>query len=156
MQRIAFVPLLLALIGTSSAVAAETWLLNSTTLYTTPDTPAITDAVVVIRDGKIAATGATKTVRIPKGARVSECSGGVVTAGFQNSHVHFTEDVWNDAASAPADRLGRGLESMLTRYGFTTVFDTGSDLANTIALRERIQKGELRGPRILTAAIPLY
>ena len=94
---------------------------------------------------------------IPKGARISECSGGVVTAGFQNSHVHFMEEVWNDAAHAPAAGHSQGLESMLTRYGFTTVFDTGfRSVTNTVALRERIEKGEIRGPRILTAGIPLY
>ena len=61
-------------------------------LYTAPDAPAIADGVVVIRDGKIVAAGATKTVCVfPKARDVSECSGGVVTAGFQNSHVHFME-----------------------------------------------------------------
>jgi imidazolonepropionase-like amidohydrolase len=80
----------------------------------------------------------------------------VVTAGFQNSHVHFTEDVWTNAAKAPAERLAAGLEAMLTRYGFTTVFDTGSDQANTIALRQRIEKGDIHGPRILTVGLPLF
>jgi imidazolonepropionase-like amidohydrolase len=45
---------------------------------------------------------------------------------------------------------------MLTRYGFTTVVDTGSNLADTTALRNRIESGEIRGPRILTAGTPLY
>ena len=45
---------------------------------------------------------------------------------------------------------------MLTRYGFTTVFDTASDQANTLALRERIARGEIRGPRILTVGFPLF
>jgi imidazolonepropionase-like amidohydrolase len=48
------------------------------------------------------------------------------------------------------------VESLTTRYGFTTVFDTGSDLANTLAIRARIEKGEMRGPRILTVGWPLY
>jgi len=156
MRRSTLVPLVLALTGAASAQAADTWLLKSARLYTAPDEPAITDGVVSIRDGKIVAAGDGGTVRVPKGARVSECSGGVVTAGFQNSHAHFTEAVWNDAAHAPAERLARGLESMLTRYGFTTVFDTGSDQPNTLALRRRIDKGDLSGPRILTAGLPLY
>jgi imidazolonepropionase-like amidohydrolase len=45
---------------------------------------------------------------------------------------------------------------MLTRWGFTTVMDTGSLLDNTLALRKRIDSGEVRGPRILTAGPPLY
>jgi imidazolonepropionase-like amidohydrolase len=45
---------------------------------------------------------------------------------------------------------------MLTRYGFTTVVDTGSFLGDTTSIRRRIEAGEIDGPRILTAGIPLY
>jgi imidazolonepropionase-like amidohydrolase len=45
---------------------------------------------------------------------------------------------------------------MLTRYGFTTVFDTASDQANTFALRSRVEKGEIRGPRIFTVGLALF
>jgi imidazolonepropionase-like amidohydrolase len=37
---------------------------------------------------------------------------------------------------------------MLTRHGFTSVFDIGSMWANTRVLRDRIESGEVRGPRI--------
>jgi imidazolonepropionase-like amidohydrolase len=40
---------------------------------------------------------------------------------------------------------------MLTRWGFTSVWDLGSDPANTLALRRRIEAGEIRGPQILMA-----
>ena len=45
---------------------------------------------------------------------------------------------------------------MLTRRGFTTAFDIASDRDNTLALRERVERGELNGPRILTAGLPLF
>ena len=45
---------------------------------------------------------------------------------------------------------------MLTRYGFTTVVDTGSFLPDTTGLRRRIESGEVPGPQILTAGVPLY
>jgi imidazolonepropionase-like amidohydrolase len=80
----------------------------------------------------------------------------VVTAGFQNSHVHFTEQKWANASTLPASQLTHQLQEMLTRYGFTTVVDTGSVPLNTIALRSRIEAGEVHGPRILTAGAPLY
>jgi len=156
MSRAGLLSLLVAFGVFSPATAADTWVLEAGKLYSAPDVPAINDAVVLIRDGKIVAAGPRNIVQIPKGARISECSGGVVTAGFQNSHVHFVEAAWNDAAHAPAAGLTRQLEAMLTRYGFTTVFDTNSDITNTVALRERIEKGEIRGPRILTAGIALY
>ena len=48
------------------------------------------------------------------------------------------------------------MTDMLNRYGFTTVVDTASNLANTVALRERVERGEVAGPRILTAGFALY
>lgn len=103
--------------------------------------------------------GPRDTVAIPEGTRTLDCSGLTVVAGFQNSHVHvhFTDPArWADASSKPATRLTADLQEMLTRYGFTTVVDTASDLANTLALRRRIESGEVTGPRILTAGSALY
>jgi imidazolonepropionase-like amidohydrolase len=94
---------------------------------------------------------------VPAGAEVVDCSGATVTAGFWNSHVHLTERKWSDAANIPATDLSRQLEEF-TRYGFTTVFDLSSSLQNTRALQERIDLGEVAGPRILTTGeglIPL-
>ena len=45
---------------------------------------------------------------------------------------------------------------MLTRWGFTTVFDTGSPLKNTLALRTRIETGAVDGPTIFTTGDILY
>jgi imidazolonepropionase-like amidohydrolase len=45
---------------------------------------------------------------------------------------------------------------MLNRWGFTTVVDTASNVANTAALRDRIERGEVAGPRIVTAGFALY
>lgn len=45
---------------------------------------------------------------------------------------------------------------MFTRWGFTSVFDIGSVLDNTLTIRRRIDSGELRGPRILTAGEPVW
>src|SRR5262249_51448825 len=90
------------------------------------------------------------------GITTINCSGKVITAGFQNSHVHFTEDKWNGALGQPASKLNEQLTQMLVRYGFTTVVDTGSILPNTVALRRRVEAHELIGLRILTAGVPIY
>src|SRR5262245_17118398 len=143
-------------VAASNAIAADPLLITADKIYTAPDAKPISNGLVLVANGRISAVADERTrLRLSAETKTSDCRG-VVTAGFQNSHVHFMEDVWNDAAKAPADRLQGGLEAMLTRYGFTTVFDTGSDQANTIALRNRIEKGELRGPRVLTAGLPLY
>ncbi|HEY0566113.1 MAG TPA: amidohydrolase family protein [Terriglobales bacterium] len=60
-----------------------------------------------------------------------------------------------------ADRLSSKqiesqLQEMLTRWGFTTVFDIASVLQNTDVIRDRIEHGELKGPRILTVGEPFW
>jgi imidazolonepropionase-like amidohydrolase len=77
-------------------------------------------------------------------------------AGFWNSHVHFTEPQWQDAARQPAEKLTAQLQRMLTAYGFTTVFDIASVLENTKELRRRVESGEVLGPKIFTAGEPLF
>lgn len=125
-------------------------------IYVSPFQNAIENGVILIRDGKIAAAGSRRHVPIPQGTGILDCSGMFITAGFQNSHVHFTETKWENAAQLPADQLTSQLRDMFTRYGFTSVVDIGSRLDNTLALRTRVDSGEVLGPRILTAGAPLY
>jgi hypothetical protein len=117
-----------------------------------PDAPAISDGVVVLRDGAITAVGGRDSVRVPPNAEVLDCTGATITAGFWNSHVHFTQPVWSGAATAPAARLTDGLRAMLTSYGVVRVLDTGSEPGNTDALRQRIESGEVPGPFIMRAS----
>lgn len=133
-----------------------TWFLSGATIYAAPDAEPIVDGVLVVRGDRIAAVGHSDAVSIPAGAEASACSGGYVVAGFQNSHVHLTGVEFVHAADAPPARLEQALTSMLTQYGFTTVVDTGSDRDNTLALRSRIEQGEVLGPRILTVGNPLF
>jgi len=123
-------------------------------VYPSPHSQPLRNSTIVVRNGKIAAVG-TK-VALPVDAERIECSGCVVFAGFWNAHVHFTEAKWNDASHQKAAHLESSLEQMLTRSGFTTVADTGSDPLNTVALRSRIESGEVKGPRIYTSGFPLY
>ena len=138
------------------AGAADTWVIHAAKIYPAPNVTPIENGVVLVRAGRITYVGTRSSATIPKSARTSECSGGVLTAGFQNSHVHFIEPRWADAAHKPAAELEQSLQGMLTRYGYTTVFDTTSDQANTFALRARVQKSEIRGPRILSVGLGLF
>ena len=133
-------------------------------IYPSPTATPIDDGVVLVRDGKIVAIGKRGQVKLPKSVQTIDCTGKVISAGFWNSHVHFTEDVWKDAASAPAEKLEPHMQEMLTRWGFTTVFDIGSNPYDTLPLRKRVDSGEIPGPRIYTTAgnifpengIPVY
>jgi imidazolonepropionase-like amidohydrolase len=123
-------------------------------VWPTPGAAPLVDATVLIRDGRIAAVG--RRVTLPPGTTILPCDRCVVMAGFWNAHVHFTEMKWMDAACLPAPTLERQLQDMLTHAGFTSVVDTGSDLDVTGELRRRIERGEVAGPHIRTAGVPLY
>jgi len=143
----------------SSAVLAtepQTVVLQAKRVYTSPDAAPIDSTAVLMRDGRIVAVGKRDEVAAPQGANTLACPAGVVVAGFQNSHVHFTEPQWEKAGTRPAGELGDQLTRMLTRYGVTTAVDVGSNPTDTVALRERIARGEVVGPRIYTAGLPLY
>lgn len=98
---------------------------------------------------RIAAVSQAADARIAE-ARQLDCSGCTITAGFWNSHVHFFERQWADAAHMPREQLQKLLHETFTRFGFTTVFDTGSPWENTRAIRDRIESGEVSGPRIFS------
>jgi imidazolonepropionase-like amidohydrolase len=118
------------------------------TIYVSPTQEPICDGVVLIQSDKIISVGRRAQMQFPETARVLDCFGLTITAGLWNSHVHFFERKWADVAAIPAPELTHQLENMLTRYGFTSVFDTGSVWENTRRLRERIDSGEVPGPRI--------
>ncbi|MPZ19133.1 MAG: amidohydrolase family protein [Luteitalea sp.] len=126
------------------------------TIYVSPTEDPIRDGVVLTQGGKIAAVGPRALVRIPKGTEILDCSGLTVVAGLWNSHVHFIERKWADASEIPAPELREQLQAMLVRYGFTSVFDTGSMWANTRRLRDRIESGDIPGPRIRSTGEILF
>jgi imidazolonepropionase-like amidohydrolase len=146
--------LALFLLGSGAIGRAQDLAITRATVYSAPESPARKDVTVVIRHGVIEGVG--EHLRIPKDIETISCQGCVVLAGFWNAHVHFMEPKWNDAANQPADKLIRQMSEMLTHSGFTTVVDTASDGENTIALRRRVESGEVLGPRIITAGIPIF
>ncbi|MDP6652807.1 MAG: hypothetical protein QGF90_11985, partial [Gammaproteobacteria bacterium] len=110
-------------------------------LYSEPGVPPLNGVSIAINDGKIVEVGlsiaAESAVVLDGGSRVA-------TAGLWNSHVHFMDPALEtDAAGEVRD--------MLLQYGFTSVLDTGSDLAATIELSKSIERGEIAGPRIFMA-----
>jgi imidazolonepropionase-like amidohydrolase len=124
--------------------------LVNATIHPSPTAAPIPAGTVLVENDTIAAVGAADVVRVPERTTIVDCSGLAITAGFWNSHVHFFERKWTDAATIPAPEVRRQLEDMLTRYGFSGAFDLGSMLENTQRLRDRIESGEVPGPRILS------
>ena len=140
--------LLAVVVGIGAMANAQTLALVGGKVYASPDAAPLDDAVVLTVNGVITAIGSRSDVQLPSDARVVDCTGKTVVAGFWNSHAHFTEAVWRNAASAPAAPLTAHMQEMLTRWGFTTVWSLGSDPDNSMALRRRVYADEILGPNI--------
>jgi imidazolonepropionase-like amidohydrolase len=154
-KRLATVALALAL---PLMAAAETPMRDlaivGAKVYPSPQAAAVENTTIVVHDGRIAAVG--RGVRVPKGAEVIDAHGQVVVAGFWNSHVHLISPIDRKEAKAPAAALNAELTAMLTRWGFTTVFDIASGPGDAMTIRKRIAAGEVTGPNILTVDMPFY
>jgi imidazolonepropionase-like amidohydrolase len=125
-------------------------------IYPSPTEQAIESGSILVHDGQIVAVGPSAAVKAPRDATVIDCKGLVVTAGFWNSHVHILTPELLHAEKLSSQQITSQLEEMLTRWGFTTVFDIASVLENTNLIRRRIERGEVKGPRILTVGEPFW
>jgi imidazolonepropionase-like amidohydrolase len=150
--------ILLAFLSAQPALASDLALVGAR-ICLSPTDPPLENATILVHNGRITAVGPSATTKPPRFARaitVIHCKGMVVTAGFWNSHVHIFTSGMLHSEKLSSSELSSKLEAMLTRWGFTTVFDIASVLDNTNSIRRRIDSGEVLGPRILTVGEPFY
>src|SRR4029077_20564376 len=143
----------------SPAGIASDLVLVHAKIYPAPNEQPIEDGTIVIHNRHIVSIGPgtqTKAPRFARSVTVVDCQGRSVTAGFWNSHVHILTPGLLHGENIPSAKISSQLDERLTRWGFTTVFDIASVLSNTNNIRRRIEKGEVRGPRILTVGEPFY
>jgi imidazolonepropionase-like amidohydrolase len=152
-----FTALLLLALSTQAARGAEPVVaIVGATVLPSPSARPIPNGVVLLQGGRVLSVGTVQEVPVPQKATRIDGKGLTVSAGFWNCHVHFSGPEWQSAQSAPKEKLQAAMEQMLNRYGFTSVVDAGSTLSNTVALRVRVETGDVPGPRILTAGEPLF
>ena len=118
------------------------------------------DAVIIVEDGRITAVG--QGLKEPRGATVIDLKNRTVLPGFIDAHVHLTGRHigegrnWENARvrDLPQEDAIRGVRNarLTLDAGFTTVRNVGAGNLTDIALRNMIQAGVVRGPRILAAA----
>jgi imidazolonepropionase-like amidohydrolase len=112
---------------------------------------------ILIEDDTI--TEVSPSVGRPRGAKVLDLSNRTVSPGFIDTHVHLCVDGLNLARQtlqcSPAKALaGLHYAQQYMRYGFTTLRDMGTLDPEwpTINLRDAINNGMARGPRLIVAA----
>jgi imidazolonepropionase-like amidohydrolase len=155
MRRCSALLAVLVMALAQNAFAADLALTHAR-IYAAPDAEPIVDGTVLIHDGRIERLGPAGAVKLPGTARVIDLKGAVVTTGFWNCHVHFLTPPLLNADKHSNAELSQALTQMLTRWGFTTVFDIASQLSNTLAIRRRIESGGVTGPKVLTVGDPFF
>jgi len=121
--------------------------------------PSLANAVVVVRDGRIAEIGPESSTPVPQGARTLDASGKFLTPGFIDTNVHLS--LYGGHTGERYETLVRYhdrqeevvLESaqLQLKYGVTTVRDSYGVLPPLLAVRDRIERGDAVGARILAA-----
>ncbi len=149
-------PILLSLVvwvalAPCSSLHADTLWITGVKIYPSPQAQPIELGAVLIREGVIADVTTSLPEEVKSDVEVVDGKGKTLTAGFWNSHVHFTPPVWSPPSEMGEQKLQGLLEEMLTSRGFTSVVNTGANPRWIAVLRERIEGG-VPGPRILTAA----
>ena len=139
LKRTAIVLLVLAL--PLAAAAQDVAITNARIVVGTGQV--IESGTIIVRGGTIASVTAGPAPT--QGLRVIDAKGLSAMPGFIDSHKHV-----NDGPSA------KGQMQSLLEAGYTTILSGGSNGGADVALRDKIEKGEYNGPRVIPSVrIPL-
>src|SRR3954451_13275019 len=131
-------------------------------LLTGYEVPPIHHATVLIEGNKIVAAGPSRDVKVPADATVVDTSGRTMLPGLIEAHGHLvvlghgayeTWFPWIEAHGGEAMQL-KVMEiaaKQLLMAGVTTEVDLGAPLKLILNVRDRINKGELVGTRVLAS-----
>lgn len=108
------------------------------TLVDATGAPPVEDAVVIVRNGRIAAAGPRARVSIPNGMPVIGAKNQTLLPGLWEMHTHFSGVEFGPA---------------LLAAGITTARDCGGEFDYLVAQRDAVAKRDAPGPRLLLAGL---
>ncbi|HUE84481.1 MAG TPA: amidohydrolase family protein [Vicinamibacterales bacterium] len=110
------------------------------------------NSVVLVEGERISAAGTVATLPVPRGAEVISTEGMSVLPGLWDMHVHLMLNGHSDYAHWDKTYLPQlervimpASAKQLLLAGVTSARDLGAPLNDSIAVRDRINKGELTG-----------
>jgi len=112
--------------------------------------PAIENAVLVVRGGKVEAVGTSSAVRPPAGAEIIKLAGKYIIPGLISTHVHIS-DVQGVRPPAYTDENTLRQLGVFARYGVTTVWSLGGEKEPAFKAREAQNTPSLDRTRIYLA-----
>jgi imidazolonepropionase-like amidohydrolase len=118
----------------------------------------VRDGVVLIRAGRIEAVGTTDSLRVPDGYAAVSTDGMTVLPGLWDLHVHLmyaghpNPRYWLQTYSPQFERVVMPASAeQLLMAGVTSARDLAAPLQPILAVKARIEKGEIPGPTLYVA-----
>jgi imidazolonepropionase-like amidohydrolase len=120
------------------------------------EVPPLHHAAILIEGNRIAWVGRAADAKIPKDATVVDTSGRTMLPGLMDLHAHLmilghgNYDRWFPwIARTGVERVMEISAKQLLHAGVTTAVDLSAPLKESLSVRDRINKGEIPGPRML-------
>lgn len=123
------------------------------------EVPPLHHAAVFIEGDRIVWVGSAADAKIPAGATVIDTSGRVMMPGLIDLHVHLKNlghgsyDHWDPWIMDRnlLEKVNAISAKQLLMAGVTTAVDLGAQMPEILTTRDRINKGEIPGPRLLVS-----
>ena len=131
--------------GSRGALASGTLAITNVTVVPMSRDTVIRDATVLVRDGRIAAIGATRNVQVPSGARRIDGRGKYLIPGLADMHTHLYSD-----GDTPDSVAKYELGVMVANGVTATRFMIGTP--EHFKLRRAIETGRIVGPQLWLAS----
>lgn len=155
-RTVLLMPILLAGVACTGEVEVPADLVITNARIFTGTGSVIDRGSVVIRDGRLEAVGSSDPT--PPALEVIDANGRTVLPGLMDVHRHLL----GYSGSTNEPELRNYIETELTAVlegllagGLTTVMSPGDALPEILEIRQRLERGDLVGPRLLTAG-PLF
>ncbi len=87
----------------AATLAQEPLALVGATVHPGDGSPPVSNAVVIVRAGRIAAIGTADSTKVPADARTVDLKGKHLTPGLIDTHVHYSQTGWADGRPDAAD-----------------------------------------------------
>lgn len=149
------VTLITTFIGVDAQTQANVKALVGGTLIDGYGSKPIRNSVVIIEGDRIKAVGQVGMLAIPHGAEVISTEGMTVLPGLWDMHVHLMINGHSDYAHwdktyppLMESVIMPASAKQLLMAGVTSARDLGGPLQASIAVRDRIRKGEIAGPTL--------
>jgi imidazolonepropionase-like amidohydrolase len=121
------------------------------------EVPPLHHAAILIEGNKIVEVGRAGEVKIPPDATVIDTSGRTMMPGLMDLHAHLMLLGHGNYAQwfpwlAKENRLERVMQISAKQFidaGITTAVDLSAPLKASLSIRDRINRGEIPGPRML-------